>query len=283
MLELMLETIKDNLANGYKRLEKGTFQEAAEIQIQRRSDNSLRNNWFYTANLPLFRMNDGILEYGLSGRKTFDAIAGADIQDFTAQILENGVFRLTQSQKNQLEESSSDIVWAKADELGLKKDNDEWSYFPIRTSDLNAEKLNASQRLFAAKAHGSMDSKYGPEQKLSDYGKTMEMLRPMISQTRIWLPTQNHITKYVKEGDTVARASWLGSFGSDSVFGASDRGVDFHDALRGVRKGVAEGDSEKIDAYKQAYNALRTNPGKLTPEMIADLSQLVADHLNRKQ
>jgi len=43
----------------------------------------------------------------------------------------------------------------------------------------------------------------------------------------------------------VGRASWLNSFSNNSDFGAFGRGVDIHNALRGVRRVIAEGDAPK--------------------------------------
>ena len=122
MPDLILETITDNLAEGYKRLERGTFQESSEVQNQRRGNTQLRGVWVYTANLPLYRSINGCLEdleFGLSGRPTFDAIAGADIDKFTSEILasEGHVFSLS-AEQIQLLPSLSDIVWAKTSDLG---------------------------------------------------------------------------------------------------------------------------------------------------------------------
>ncbi len=248
MGDLIIETITDNLADGYNELEKGTFQESSEVQNQRRADPSLRSRWTYTANLPLFRIQNGNLEYGLSGRQTFDAIAGEDIGKFTRQIVGDGVYRLDEQQIKQLEGLDANIVWAKAEDLDLKKQSDEGSYLLIDTSDIKAEKLNDAQKPFAVKVHGSMESKYYPEQKLPDYGENMNMLAEDggIRQTRLWLPTPSHIGGYLKEGGVVARASRLSSFSNRSNVDADDRNADVHGALRGVLfEKVAEGDAPK--------------------------------------
>jgi len=254
-----IETITNNLADGYKELEPGTFQEASEVQNQRRTNVDLRNRWLYTANLPLFRILNNNLEYGLSGRQTFDAIAGADIDGFTNQILDNGVYVLTPQQIIQLKgDLSVDIVWAKASDLKLQKETDEWSYFLIDTSDLNAEKLNDSQRPFAVKAHGSLESKYDSEQELPDYGVNMNMLRTAgsIKQTKLWLPTPTHIETYLEEGAVVARASWLFDFDYGSSFDASSRSVDDRRGLCGVLK-IGEADAQKIpEELQQIQTAL---------------------------
>ena len=240
-----IETVTNNLADGYKQIVQGTFQEASQVQNQRRIDLDLRNRGVYTANLPLFRIREGNLEYGLSGRQAFDAIAGENIGEFTGQIIQNGVYRLTEPQAKKLEGLTADIVWAKATDLDLERVNDEWSYFIIDTSDVTAKKLNAAQRLFAVKVHGSMETKYDPTQKLPDYGENMNMLQGRIQKTRLWLPTSRHIESYLKEGEVVARASGLGDFVSDSYFDANVRDGSNHFALRGVRLKVAEGDARK--------------------------------------
>ncbi len=171
-----IETITNSLAKGYTQLVPGTFQEASQIQIQRRTDRDLRSKWLYTANLPLFRMNDKGLEYGLSGRQAFDALAGENIDEFVRQILRHGVYKFTVPQIEKLESLAADIVWAQAAELNLKRENSEWSYFLINTLDTAASNLTTSQKSLAAKAHGSMEAKHFPEQELSDYGETMKML-----------------------------------------------------------------------------------------------------------
>lgn len=281
-----IKTIIDNLADGYKRLVKGTFQEASQVQNQRRKNTNLRNRWIYTANLPLFRKRKSSLEYGLGGRQAFDAVAGEDIVEFTRQILEKGAYTLSENQKEQLEALALDIAWQKADDLGLVKEDDEWSYFLINTSDINGSKLKNAQKPFAVKVHGSMKTKYDSKQKLPDYAENMIMLRKegKIEQTRIYLPTQAHIERYIPENGVVARASRLYFFGI-SDFGADYGVVDGHFALRGVPIKVAKGDVKKSveEQHELAYKTLKANPERLTPEIVLGLSQLITDHLARKQ
>ena len=219
-----IETITNNLADGYNQLVPGTFQEAYEVQNRRRTDSDLRarldlrKRWVYTANLPLYRIREGSLEYGLSGRQAFDDIAGKNINKFTRQILQKGAYRLTKPQVRKLENLAADIVWAKAADLNLVCNSEEWSYFLIDTSDITAGSLNDAQKPFAAKAYGSMETKYTPEQKLSDYGENMSMLKRegKINKTRLFLPTPAYIEGYLGDGVVVALASGLGDFGLDS-------------------------------------------------------------------
>ena len=253
-----IETITNNLADGYNELEQGTFQEASEVQILRRTDKPLRRRGVYTANLPVFRDNNGTLEYSLGGKQAFEVIAGADIKKFTSQIRNNEVYELTPEQEAQL--GGLGIIWVGADGLGLQeyRNNKEWSYFTINTSDTKAKKVDPSQRVFATKAHGSLASKYDPKQEHSDYGETMNMLNNAgIPETKIWVPTQSHILPYVKGGKTVARASGLGSFVLSSFFNAGLRDVGIHDGLCGVPK-VGEADdvkiSEELQQVQQALN-----------------------------
>ncbi|MFH1052951.1 MAG: hypothetical protein V1740_00905 [Candidatus Woesearchaeota archaeon] len=248
MPDLMLETILDCLAEGYKRLEKWTFQEASEVQNQRRTtDPDLRVKCVYTANLFLFRVSDSNLEYGLGGRQAFDSVAGADIDRFSGEILksEGHVYTLTESQLQLL--SGFDIDWALASELGLIRKNDEWSYVPVNTSDVRAERLSDVVRPFAVKAHGSLTAKYDPKQEFPDYGENMNMLREdgEVERTRLWFPTETHIERFIPEGGVVARASRLLNFLDDSSFVAGHRVVGDRGALRGVQI-VGEADSKKI-------------------------------------
>ncbi len=300
-----IETITNSLAEGYKQLVPGTFQEASQIQIQRRADRDLRNRWVYTANLPLFRMNGGDLEYGLGGRQAFDAIAGENIDEFVRQIHPNGgYYKLTTPQMEKLESLAADIVWAKAADLDLNKENSEWSYFLIDTQDTAADKLTPSQKSLAAKAHGSMEAKSFPEQKLSDYGETMEMLDKQgdIRQTRLWLPTPVHIDKYLTDGAVVARAAGLYGFGSDSNLDAYIREVVVHDGLRGVRRaslsepavpvvspvggGLKKTGSSSAPSKitcAEHYDALLTNPegalSALNDKRAGGIAKLLADYL----
>ncbi len=233
-----IETVTNTLAEGYKQLVLGTFQEASQIQIQRRADRDLRNRWVYTANLPLFRMNGGNLEYGLSGRQAFDVLAGENIDEFVQQIHQNDVYKFTVRQIEKLESLAADIVWAKAADLNLKQENSEWSYFLINTLDTAADKLTQAQKSLAAKAHGSMTAKSLSEQELSDYGETMIMIykHSGIRQTRLWLPNPVHIKDYLIDGGVVARAAELCSFDNISLLCASIRVVYFRCGLRGVRR-----------------------------------------------
>ncbi len=240
MTDLNIETITNNLAVGYNKLEKGTFLEASEVQNLRRTNHALRKREVYTANLPLFRIHNRCLEYGLGGMHSFDDIAGADIGEFTKQILNKGGYKLTSSQVDQLESldepESLDVFWVKASDLKLKKDrNDTWSYILIDTSDVTASKLNDSQRFFAVKAHGSLELE-DVGQELPDYEKNMNMLREegKINETRIWLPTPDHIEDYIEEMGVVARACRILDFRHCSVFDAGNRRVDDHHGLCAV-------------------------------------------------
>lgn len=242
MNNLNMTTFVDDLANGYKRLAKGTFQEASEIQNQRRADAKLGKLMIYTANLSLFRIRKGNLEYGLSGRKAFDEIAGENIDEFTSQILKEGAYTLTGQQNKQLDELAEDIVWAKAEDLSLIKRNkfdDKWDCFLIDPSDVNADRLTKDQKRFAVKVHGSMEAKYDPAQNLSDYGENMNMLRKeYIKETILSLPTLDHIKQHLKkDGMTVGGASCIYNFEGNSDFVAYCRNVDgSFMPLRGVMK-----------------------------------------------
>jgi len=251
--ESLIETITNDLAGGYKEIVPGTLQEAAQVMAARRADIPLRNLWVYTANLSLYRMSPQeprSLEYGLSGGLTFHEIAGRDIDAFTRQIISQGFYTLPPEQQERLEALASDIVWARADDLHLTRETDQWSYFTIPTSDMQAKGLPPAQRRIAVKAYGSLESKTAPDQALPDYGESMDMLqKAQIPKTRVWLPTTDHMSAQIPEGKVIARASRLGGIADGSRLFANYRVVHSHLALRGVRI-VAEGDVQKIrDVY----------------------------------
>ncbi|MBI2047399.1 hypothetical protein HYT26_04540 [Candidatus Pacearchaeota archaeon] len=290
-----IKTITNDLANGYKALVKGTFQEASEVQNQRRTNHNLRKRWVYTANLPLFRIQEGNFEYGLGGRKVFDAIAGENIDEFTRQILKKGAYTLSEPQKKQLEDLAEEIVWVKAAGLGLTREDDELSYFFIDTADINAINLNKNQKRFAAKVHGSIETRYDIEQELSDYGETLRMLSKEgeygIEETKLWLPAPAYIKCHLRNGAVVAQASRLYDFvnnyynstedSKDSDFYAS-RSVCDHGALRGLPViGEADVQKSETDVVKEAYKTILNNP--LTDETAIGLLNYATEYLTGKR
>lgn len=219
MKDRKIETIEGGLklADGYKKIKRGTFQEASQIQNQRRVDDpQMKHKSFYTANLGLYKVAGfGKLKYGLSGRKTFDAIAGKKINEFVKQLLENDVYKLTDQQIEELEKLESDIVWVNAKDLYFDEDLWSESYFKIYTQRHSPSELKSAQLAFAVKVHGSMDSKYDPEQSRPDYHENINMLSG-IAQTRIWLANPEFIKKRIIKGEVIAMASKLGDIGGMS-------------------------------------------------------------------
>ena len=283
-----LEIITDSLAGGYPQLVVGTFQEASEIMNRRRLEpnpntrQKLRYSHFYTANLPLERIRDGKLEYGLSGRETFYGIAGQDIGEFSRQLTDMGFYRPTPEQIAALP-SFADIEWVDPSKLNLQihEHNPNWSFFEVDTSDYSAKKLNGDQRRVAQRAYGSMERKQGHDREYTDFGENMNMIRVAgKTTTRIYFPTPSYAKESIKGGEVVARYSWLDGANYGSWFSAGGRDVSFANfGLLGVRN-LEEGGAPKVvyplaQAYRSVLNAYPTPPVRLMiPEIATRLDGL---------
>lgn len=219
MSNINLRTTADILSDGYKKLEKGTFLESSEILNQERIHKlGLINELTHTANLVLARLaSDGSkeIEFGISGRRGFDVIAGDNIDSFCDEVLKrkDSFYELTPEQISFLPDLENDITWAKSSDLDLyyfKKG----SFFTIYTNDLLARTLNEKQRLFAEKVYGSFTNKQDPKQDISDYGENLCMiLKKDIPRINILLPyLKTNIIKNIDSKTVFARPSILGGF-----------------------------------------------------------------------
>jgi len=190
---LQLETITDTLVRGYKQLEPNTFQTSAELTTERRTNEDLRNRLIYTANLGLYEHTyPGKLRFGIGGRKTFNAIAGEDIDHFCEELIRNKDYYLTAEQRAILKSLESDIVWVDPAALRLIKLSEEYNYFEIDTS--YPKRLNPHQRVYAELCYGKGD----------DFERNIRMFnREGIQVVRVHvLNTEDYVRKHVSKGDS---------------------------------------------------------------------------------
>jgi len=87
-----LETITNNLSGGYKQLEPASFMTSAELTTERRTNEALRNRWFYTANFSVYAVEEGkeILYFG--GREA-NPILG-NIDEACRQLISNKNYKI---------------------------------------------------------------------------------------------------------------------------------------------------------------------------------------------
>lgn len=245
---MKLENRIGKLAEIYRKLDPDTIQQSDEITTERQTNEDLRGNGLWTANLGLYRIDDAKLRYGIGCRKTFNKIAGQDIKKFCEQLIGEDNYLLTNEQITSLDELGSDILWVAPSGLELEQGNDEYCYFKINTVKYD-EGLNQEQRKIAEKVYGQGN----------DFKKNMEMFKDVrIDTTKIFVLNPSYVKTHVKGDSVIARVCWLYSFGNDSDFGAGDWGVGSSSScLRGVPK-VAEGDTRKIN-YADAINLIVKN------------------------
>src|SRR3989344_2584664 len=159
-----LETITNNLAEGYKQLEPASFMTSAELTTARRTNEELRNRWFCTANFSVYAIEEGkeILYFG--GREA-NPILG-NIDEACQQLISNKNYRVNTAEMEAIKEAEKSglVLRLEMAKLGLKESNDEFSYLEIDTE--NPDKLNPSQRDLAEVAYD----------KGNDFIENMKML-----------------------------------------------------------------------------------------------------------
>lgn len=228
----------------------GTALTSAEITTERRDNEGLRKNWFWTANFGLYRKegDEAVLYFGgRKGNPIFDNIKKA-----TEQLIHNKNYRPAEKDIAAVLQSveSGDTLKVKLSELDLKRYNGEFSYFEV------GAKLNPDQRTLAERVY--------------DFAKNKKMFDQAGVVPRIYVLNPNYVQREA-QNSAVARACWLDDFGYGSDFFAYDRSVgDISSALRGVRRVVAEGDApNRGGPYRKAAAIERTDYNSLVEALTA--------------
>jgi len=276
-----LETITSSLMNAFDPdkhdtpLDISTLRTSAEITTERRTDrtdNALRNKWFYTANFGMYSMEDGEAVLYFGGRESNPILGNLD--EACNQLIHNNNYRVTDVERQTVVESveQGHTLKVKLSDLGLHRHSDEFSYFEIDTE--NYDSLNESQRAMAEAVYGSGQ----------DFIDNMQMLRnstQKIKKTRVYVLNEDYVKEHAQD-ETIARASWLDSFDSNLDFYASDRGVGDNGALRGVLL-IREADTQKIEEFYSLVGkpimqqiAVRA----LNPQRAAILSNMLTQYLS---
>ena len=262
------------MAAGYKQLEPASFQTSAELTTERRTNEALRNRWFYTANFSVYAIEEG-KEYLYFGEKAGNPILG-NIDEACRQLINNNNYRVNTAEMEAIKEAEKSglVLRLEMAELGLKKINEEFSCLEIDTE--NPDKLKKYQRALAEAAFD----------KGQDFIENMKMLSgkaynndQKIKTTKIHVLNQKNVRKEAKSG-AIARAGFLYGFNYFSYFFAFDWFVYYNGCLRGVSRSsleVAEGDARKVvslpeDALHQLLNLYFA--GNLLTELKGKISGL---------
>ncbi len=239
---MTLENFVGNLKDVYKQLQPGTMLCVDELMNERRTNEELRDQWFYSADGGVYFL-DGVRKTPTLAitREAHNPVL-QHIDDAFDQLVNNHNYRPSQADV-QKALTAPDTVLIALPNLRLIGDNAEWQYLEIGTTPTKYAKLNEEERKFAKRVYG----------RGNDFAKNMKMLKEAkINKTNLFVLNPDYVRKHAEEG-AVARASWLDNFNDNSNFGANERDIDDHSRVRGVRREVvAAGDAKKIStAYRE--------------------------------
>jgi len=273
-LENIVTSEQDTLPSLLKVFDPLTIQHSDEICKARITDADMRSPWFWTADAPLYQVDDEEVFLHLGRAK--DNIVFRHIDDAVEQIRSTGNYIPSLDEANALMAADSTLTIMLSD-LKLSKQDNEFSYFEVNTTKY--DNLNPSQRVFAEMVYGSGD----------DFKQYMATLKAEGKEsTRVYVLNPDYIKKNVGKDNVLCRASALFSFNDNSNFSAGSGYINFNfRRVRGVRLVVAEGDvAQKIeDPVSNAYDLILDPNNKqnalslMTPERVAGLSGLVTEYL----
>ena len=252
---MTLDTIVDNLRDGVKRLQPGTFQNVDELRAAQITNSSLRNNWYHVANANGYRVQGVEVQWALV--RGNDSPILSNIDAAYDQLAQTGNFRPSRDISDTAF-SAKDTLVTPLSQLRYRKDKSEekWVYLEVRTAD---GFVNTGDKF---EAPNDTEAKV-----FKETGLTTEYLAELTKAGKVTTRTYFLNPDYVRqeiakdpEGIPIWRASRLDSFDYNSNFDAGDRSVYIHGTLRGVPI-VAIGDaSEKV-----AVSTVPSTPQEITP------------------
>ncbi len=249
-----LTNVSGNLLDSFLQLEPDSIRHSYEIMNERRTNASLRDSRQWTADFPMYRLENEKGEQDANGEAVlyFAPIKHnlvfrhlEDAMDDSHPVIQ---LRTTHNYKPNAKEVREVVDSAKTKEtlrvkladLNLERYDDEWSFFEIDTDNYaNSVKqggLNAVQRELAERAYGQGQ----------DFVENMAMLSQSGKQKTTFYVLNPEYVKANARKDAICRFSWLNNFYFNSNFIAYFRYADLNlGGLRGVlRRKVAE-DGEK--------------------------------------
>ncbi len=226
---MALETIVDNLRDGYKQLKRGTFLHADQLMAAQVRDARLREQWFYVADGPLYSLEGEKKTPTLWLMREPDNLVLRHLNDAVNssydQLVSTGNFRPGPKEARQAMKAKGTLR-IDLTKLRLKGDEREWRYLKIPTG---YDALNAEERKLAKRFYGQGEAFDTAMRTLYDAG---------ISATKVCVLTPAYVQKEAKKGP-VGRAAGRFYFSLDADSDASVRDVDDYYGLLGVRRVVA--------------------------------------------
>jgi len=212
-----------------------TIQHADQLMKARIKNPDLRNDWYYTADFPLYTNEaDGAYLYLARGKNN---LIFKNLEEATIQLSGTDNYIPPKEDIESVINAESTLR-IKLSDLGLIEFANGISQFKIDTSEY---KLNSEQKKLAERIYGQGE----------DFKESMAMLyREGIAIADIYVLNPEYVKENVVQGSAIARASWLFGFADDSGFDADVVYVGNRDGLRGVLKENTEG-AQKISPIIQ--------------------------------
>ena len=220
-----IKSVVGTLAKTYRLLRPESILHVDELMKERRTNEELRGQCFYTA--------DGEI-YFLQGKKNVPTLAitrgrsnplfrDSKIDQYCQQLIENSNYHPT-DQETSLALCAKDTAVINLTKLRLQGGVEQKSrYLAIDTQNYN--RLNPEEKKLAERVCGKGQYFVENMKMLADDG---------IRETKVFVLNPDYVRIHAA-GNSLGRASWLYYF-DDSRFDTSHRCVSEPDAVRGVRR-----------------------------------------------
>lgn len=241
------------------------LQTARELQNDRCKDGqeSLQNTWFYVAGGNVFYLNpkNRKISWAHTNGEHNLIILPQYIDRASRELSPTGIFQPDTAQESWDAINHRSTKRFALDDLGLVKESDKVYFMPINTGKFDTLSP-VKQRAASSVGHTRKNVAY-----LNKCG---------ILETQIRFPNPEYVAAVLEEcNNPFWRASWLLSFGNNSIFDAVDRNIDDGGLLRGVRSSSCERSEPSVecpqgDTLKNAVPSTNSRIVHLNPEIAAD-------------
>ena len=147
---MTLETIIDNLRDGYNQLQPGTILHADQLMAEQVCDSYLRQQWFYVADGPLYSLEGKKKTPTLWLTREADNLVLRHLNDEVGnsyeQLINTSHFRPDPKEARK-SMNARETLRVDLTKLRLEGNEAEWGYLAIPTTDY--DKLNAEEQKLA--------------------------------------------------------------------------------------------------------------------------------------
>ena len=220
---MTIETVTGTLAKTYSLLRPESILHVDELVKERRTNEELRGQWFYTPDGGIYFMDGKTPTLAITRGRSNPLFQDSTIDEYCRQLLKNKNYRPT-PEETQRALQAPDTVLVDFTILRLQKYTEEFSSLVVNTQEYNT--LNSEEQKLAERVYGKDD----------DFAQTMTMLaKADIRKTLVQVLNPDYVRAHAQE-NPFGRASWLSSFSNGSIFSASGRCVVNINSARGTRE-----------------------------------------------